>query len=337
MAIAQEGGIGSIAWAGVSEAASKAAGRARRRIQGSAHASGSKIGLGLSAEGIGFELELGTPGFDPSNDSAFNLDPGVTREYLWVGPTRTHRTICMERTGPSAQCFDADRTQHLITGLLSTESAVSALRDPRRLPELHVFREYLCSFRFYDGFRADMASPLRQPTIGVYSPALDADGSNLAACAQTILEIGDDEAFRDSIRTALGVEIEVLVTEGPRFEVATRVEGVLRALRAHELSDGSLRYIAVATALFSPRPPPVIVFNEPEASLHPSLLVPLARAMRRAAKRTQVWVVTHSETLASALREGDDLPVADIVLERADDGATRIGGQRLLDLPSWPE
>lgn len=129
----------------------------------------------------------------------------------------------------------------------------------------------------------------------------------------------------------------MLVSEGPRFEVASRVEGVLRARRAHELSDGSLRYIAVATALFSPRPPPVIVLNEPEASLHPSLLVPLARAMRRAAKHAQVWVVTHSETLASALREGDDPPVADIVLERADDGATRLRGQRLFDLPSWPE
>jgi predicted ATPase len=336
MAIAQEGGIGSIAWAGVGEAESAAARRARRRIQGSAHGVGSTVTLGLSAEGIGFELELGTPGFDPSSKSAFNLDPGVARECLWVGEVRNRHSICMQRTGPSAQCFDADRTQHLVAGLLSTESAVSALRDPARLFELHAFREHLCSVRFYDGFRVDAASPLRQPTIGVHSPSLEADGSNLAPCAQTILEIGDGEAFLESIRTALGAELEVRVSEGPRFEVATRVDGVLRPLRAHELSDGSLRYIAVATALFAPRPPPVAVFNEPEASLHPSLLVPLARAIRRAATHTQVWVVTHSELLAAALRDGEDLPIADITLERAEDGSTRIRGQRMLDLPSWP-
>ena len=221
--------------------------------------------------------------------------------------------------------------------MLSTESAVSALRDPKHLPELHTFREHLQSFRFYDGFRVDAMSPLRQPTIGVHSPVLAPDGSNLAACAQTILEIGDTEAFRESIREAVGAELEVLVTEGPRFEVATRVDGVLRPLRAHELSDGTLRYIALAAALFAPRPPPVAVFNEPEASLHPSLLAPLAHAILRASERMQVWVVTHSETLAAVLRGDEKIPLADIVLERGDDGATRIRGQGLLDLPNWPE
>jgi predicted ATPase len=52
MAIAQEGGIGSIAWAGVSEASSKAASRARRRIQGSAHGSGSKVGSGSARKAL---------------------------------------------------------------------------------------------------------------------------------------------------------------------------------------------------------------------------------------------------------------------------------------------
>jgi predicted ATPase len=95
---------------------------------------------------------------------------------------------------------------------------------------------------------------------------VEADGANLAACVQTILEIGDGEAFRHSIREALGVEIEVNVTDGPRFEVCTRIEGVLRPLRVHELSHGSLRYIALAAALFAPRVPAVAIFNEPESS-----------------------------------------------------------------------
>ncbi|HMI91477.1 MAG TPA: AAA family ATPase [Polyangiales bacterium] len=337
MAIAQEGGIGSLTWAGVGEADAGSARKKQRPIQGTAHRASSTVLLGLSCEGIGFELELGMPDYDPESRSPFNFDPGVVRECLWVGAARNRHSICLERKGPSAQCFDVDRLQHVVSGLLSTESAISALRDPKRLPELHAFREHLRSFRFYDGFRVDAQSPLRQPTIGVRSPVLEADGSNLAACVQTILEIGDGEAFRESIRTAVGAEIEVLVSDGPRFEVATRVQGVLRPLRAHEHSDGTLRYIALAASLFAPRPPPVAVFNEPEASLHPSLLAPLAQAILHASQRTQLWVVTHNDTLAAALRPGNEGSLADIALERGDDGATGIRGQRLLDVPSWPD
>jgi predicted ATPase len=49
------------------------------------------------------------------------------------------------------------------------------------------------------------------------------------------------------------------------------------------------------------RLPPFLALNEPESSLHPDLLEPLARLIASAARRTQVWVVTHSERLAAAL------------------------------------
>lgn len=80
MAIAQEGGIASICWAGVGEAESRNAKRSGRAIQGTVHGSGSSVVLGLSTEGIHFELEVGVPGFDPDSKSAFNFDPGVVRE-----------------------------------------------------------------------------------------------------------------------------------------------------------------------------------------------------------------------------------------------------------------
>src|SRR5262249_20071245 len=73
-----------------------------------------------------------------------------------------------------------------------------------------------------------------------------------------------------------------------------------RVFEAGELSDGTLRYLALAGALLGYRLPSFIALNEPESSLHPELLEPLARMILRAAERTQVWVVTHSERLASA-------------------------------------
>jgi predicted ATPase len=77
--------------------------------------------------------------------------------------------------------------------------------------------------------------------------------------------------------------------------------GLLRALKAAELSDGTLRYLLLMAALLSPRPPALMVLNEPETSLHPDLLAPLARLVSQASRRSQVVVVTHASTLVSEL------------------------------------
>ncbi len=47
--------------------------------------------------------------------------------------------------------------------------------------------------------------------------------------------------------------------------------------------------------------PPLLVLNEPENSLHPDLLAPLARLIAAVADRTRVWVVAHAECLITVL------------------------------------
>ena len=68
-------------------------------------------------------------------------------------------------------------------------------------------------------------------------------------------------------------------------------------MKAAELSDGTLRYLLLIAALLSPRPPDLMILNEPETSLHPDLLPPLARLIAQAAQRTQIIVVSHAEPL----------------------------------------
>jgi predicted ATPase len=99
-----------------------------------------------------------------------------------------------------------------------------------------------------------------------------------------------------------------------------------RVFDASELSDGTLRYLALAGALLAYRLPGFVALNEPETSLHPDLLRPLARLVAVSAKRTQIWVVTHSEPLAAALAEhGGTTPLT--VIKR--DGETWIDGLML--------
>lgn len=76
-----------------------------------------------------------------------------------------------------------------------------------------------------------------------------------------------------------------------------QLSGIQRELEAREFSDGTLRYLCLAAALLSPRPPALLALNEPETSLHPDLIEPLAELIIEAGTSSQVWVTTHSEPL----------------------------------------
>ena len=108
--------------------------------------------------------------------------------------------------------------------------------------------------------------------------------------------------------------------------------GLLRPLGTAELSDGTLRYLLWIAALLTPRPPALMILNEPETSLHPDLLVALARLIARAAERTQVVVVTHASPIVSTLAEHSGCH--SITLEKKF-GETQIAGTRGLGGPAW--
>jgi hypothetical protein len=66
----------------------------------------------------------------------------------------------------------------------------------RTSPEVLEMREFIRRWRFYDHFRSDADAPVRQPQLGTRTPVLHHDGRDLAAALQTIIEIGDPEAFQ---------------------------------------------------------------------------------------------------------------------------------------------
>jgi len=101
---------------------------------------------------------------------------------------------------------------------------------------------------------------------------------------------------------------------------------------AAELSDGTLRYLLWIAALLTPRPPALMVLNEPETSLHPDLLPALARLIAATGARSQVIVVTHSAKLIAALSEQPGCN--SIVLEKTF-GETTTAGRTELNIPAW--
>lgn len=124
-----------------------------------------------------------------------------------------------------------------------------------------------------------------------------------------------------------------IVHSDGRFEIEMQQHGLLRPLRGAELSDGTLRYLLWVAALLTPRPPGLLVLNEPETSLHPDLLPALGRLIAQAAERTQVIVVSHAPGLIDALQSLPDC--RSIVLEKKF-GESRLTGDEETPPWKWP-
>ena len=299
--LAAEGGLQSTLWAGP-ETFSRAMKERSAPVQGALRRAPVSMRLGFASEDYGYAIDLGLP--RPSA-SAFSRDPEIKLESLWLGQAPSPRTLIAERRGPhvrvrgeSGQWNGSAREQAGI------DSMMTHCADARDGIELLQLRERMRAWRFYDQLRTDLEAPARRPQVGTHTPVLAGDGADLAAAIQTIVEIGDRDGLDEAIDDAFpGSSLAVAASDG-YFELEMRQEGLLRPLRSAELSDGTLRYLLLIAALLSPRPPPLMVLNEPEASLHPDLLAPLARLVARAAGRSQIILISHVPVLIAAL-EGE--------------------------------
>jgi predicted ATPase len=324
--LAAEGGLQSTLWAGP-EAFSRAMRKGQQPVQGTVRKASIGLKLGFAGDDYGYAIDLGLP--TPSS-SQFARDPVIKAESQWTGETLTRANVFAERNGPGVRVrTDNGSWRQAATALAPFDSMMTHCSDPRDAPELLLLRERMRDWRFYDHFSTDRDAPARKPQVGTYTPVLGSDGSDLAAAMQTIREIGQADELDEAIADAFaGCEIGVANTDG-FFELHMLQHGLLRALKAAELSDGTLRYLLLIAALLSPRPPALMVLNEPETSLHPDLLPPLARLIGRAAKRSQVIVVSHASALVAELEQA---PEARRIVLQKQLGETLVQGG---DRPSW--
>lgn len=320
--IAREGGLASIFWAGGKNLSPDGSFDPMYRTDGYRKGEGNSLRLAASF------ADLGDGSFDPTYRmevsfppklavAAFPNEAQITAESLdWQQRGKT--VSLMERKNAMAWARDAaGRREQAHDDLLASETALAALSGR---PEIAMVRDSLVAWRFFHGFRTDAESALRRPSRAVTAPTLASDGSNLGAVLATLHHIrGDrvdlDRAVQDAFPGAELVIPEVgdFASFGMRY-----AEMPKRVFAPHELSDGTLQFLALAGALLSYRLPPFIALNEPENSLHPSLLPMLARLIVKAAERSQVWVVTHARDLADAIAAESGVLPREVV--RDDDG-----------------
>jgi len=326
--LAREGGLQSTLWAGPEEFA-RSVKSGEHPVQGTLRKDRVSLRLGFSGEEFCYAMDLGLP---TTSSPSFSLDPEIKRECIWAGEMLRPAALLVERRGPLVRSRADMEWIQLTQALAGFDSMMTHCAEPRGSPEMLMLREQMRGWRFYDQFRADLEAPARQPQIGTHTPVLANDGADLAAALQTIVEIGDAHALADSVGDAFpGASVLVSHREG-RFEVEMRQHGLLRPLKAAELSDGTLRYLLWIAALLTPRPPRLLVLNEPETSLHPELLPALGRLIGRAAEHSQVLVVSHAARLIAALEER---PGCNSVTLEKNLGESGIAGAERLDRPRW--
>lgn len=272
-----------------------------------------------------YRVELG---LRPPAAAGFAFEPQIKEELLTIDSGRRPVDM-MDRKGPAVFVRDdmGKRIQHPVK-LLNSETALASLGNSGRYPEIGDLRATVLGWRFYHGFRTDRDSPVRQPSLAITAPMLDEDGRNLAAVFATLVHIREDTADLDRcIADALGGAVLDVPIPGETASFGLRLpEFPKRVFRPEELSDGQIRFLALAGALLSYRLPRLIALNEPETSLHPSMLPALADMIAQAAERTQLWIVTHSRLLAEEITARTGVRAMTVLRQ---DGATLIEGLKL--------
>ncbi|SDC99831.1 AAA family ATPase [Actinokineospora iranica] len=173
-------------------------------------------------------------------------------------------------------------------------------------------------FHFHDTSRD---APVKQLVPTADNLALRNNAGNLAAVLLALRD-HDDTASRAAYRRILAAIRQVapffrdfvLAPEaGDRIRLRWRQTDSDAVFSADQMSDGTLRFVCLATLLLQPNLPALLVLDEPELGLHLYAIVQLAGLLRQAATRSQVLLATQSVTLMNQFQI-DDL----IVVERVD-------------------
>jgi predicted ATPase len=140
------------------------------------------------------------------------------------------------------------------------------------------------------------------------------------------------EAIEDSLRSAFPRfdRLDFPPVAAGTLALTWREEGFSKPLYMHQLSEGTLRFLWLATLLQSPGLTALTLLDEPEVSLHPELLSLLADLLREASGRTQLIVATHSDRLIRFLQ-----PKEVVLMNSTDSGMSSLTWGDELDLGEW--
>ncbi len=176
-------------------------------------------------------------------------------------------------------------------------------------------RSFLKSFTVYHFHDTSLSSPMRQLSRIGDNEYLRHDGSNLAAYIFKLknTDIKSYNLIEGTIRSITPYFKEFKLIPNKIMEGFIGLEWEERDtdlyLDATNFSDGTLRFIALATLLLQPNPPKTIIIDEPELGLHPAAINKLGALIRRASNRSQIIIATQSVSVVDCFTPEDIIVV----------------------------
>ena len=178
-------------------------------------------------------------------------------------------------------------------------------------------RDYLQSYKIFHFHDTSKGAPLRSSANINDNRYLKTDGSNLPAFLFML-----QEKYPKTLRR-IELTIRSVMPYFGNFSLApslldesqinlqwSDIENNEKYFDANDLSDGSIRFIALATLLLQPTLPKVIIIDEPELGLHPTAIVKLAGMIKSVASRDcQVIISTQSVNLINNFDAEDIITV----------------------------
>lgn len=226
------------------------------------------------------------------------------KDTYFVGSYRSGATLSVEVTGRRRRTKDLSATEYN-----PFTSILSQIRDISQYPEITRLARLYSQFYIYSEWTFGRNSKLREAAPTNRTSTTLSETMNDLPLALNGLE---NTTAHNDIRRLLGELKETYVDYVTRILFGRvgleLIESPFEApLPAQRLSDGTLRFLALAAILFQPQPPPLICLEEPELGMHPDMIRMVASMIVDAAERTQLIVTTHSEHLLSALQNDFDV------------------------------
>ena len=182
-------------------------------------------------------------------------------------------------------------------------------------------------------------SPMRRSEIVEDNRRLRSDAANIAPFLLGLMNGHFKRRYQeiiDAIRLVTPFFDDFILESVQKGEKETvklswKQKGSDYPMQPYHFSDGTIRFICLATALLQPIPPSTVIIDEPELGLHPSAISILAELIQDASKRTQIIVATQSPALI------DHFSVEDVIVVNRKDGASTFERLQEKDFNVWLE
>ncbi len=267
-------------------------------------------------------MELPLPDLPQASLKAYITDGSGSDDFLFNGPKRTKQIEVETHFGPYGYRFDLNPTKEetfligkeafsldpyvtLITSIDENSSLLQLKDDQSTIGSVseiaHYIYESISSWQIHHFHDTSKYAHMRRSESVDDNAYLRFDGSNIAPYLFYLKEDNPEVYQRivDTIRLVAPFFADFILkpNHNEKVRLRWRQKGSDYPLKPHHLSDGTIRFICLTTALLQPNPPSTMIIDEPELGLHPYAIEILAELIQATSQITQLIISTQSAPL----------------------------------------